>query len=173
MVLCRTASAMTSLEGWLYGVVSNSSSDRPKAFRPFLTMISAWYSPISEARTPVVTGFLRASLGVRSPVWPGRRWTRSTSRAGRFPAPHMPHGNQGAFVHAFRFKTAHQVIKVFLAPFFRVRAAEAHEDAPDDPFGAPGGGVQPRREAGPLAAGEEGMGGAPARSARDSGGCSQ
>ena len=70
----------------------------------------------------------------------------------------MPHGNQGAFVHAFRFKTAHQVIKVFLAPFFRVRAAEAHEATLRmNPFGAPGGGVQPRREAGPLAAGEEGM----------------
>ena len=26
-------------------------------------MISAWYSPISDARIPVVTGFLRASRG--------------------------------------------------------------------------------------------------------------
>lgn len=158
MVLCRTASAMTSLEGWLYGVVSNSSSDRPEGFQTVFNDDFRLVFPYFRGPDACGDGFSARQPGKfahqfgpegAGPVAPA---ALDGSRT------HMPHGNQGAFVHAFRFKTAHQVIKVFLAPFFRVRAAEAHEATLRmNPFGAPGGGVQPRREAGPLAAGEEGM----------------
>lgn len=42
---------------------------------------------------------------------------------------HMAGGEQGAFVHAFRFKAAHQVVKVLLAAVVRVVAAKADEAA--------------------------------------------
>ena len=65
-------------------------------------------------------------------------------------------GQQGAFIHAFRFKTAHQMVEVFLAAVFRVVAAEADEAAfRMNPFGPFGGRGQPCGQARPFAAGKE------------------
>ena len=70
----------------------------------------------------------------------------------------MAGGQQGAFIHAFRFKTAHQMVEVFLAAVFRVVAAEADEAAfRMNPFGSFCGRVQPCGQARPFAAGKERM----------------